>query len=611
MRYISSLALLAPLVSARPPFKGVFLEKNSDLLPSYDYVVVGAGAAGLTVANRLSEDAATTVLVIEAGVFDKNEDYVTIPGLAGGAVGTVYDWNTTYAATESVANRAISIPQGRVVGGSTKLNRMVFDRGSRSDYDRWETLGNTGWGWDSLLPYFKKNEKYTPPNEYMVSEYNATFDASAHGSDGYMHVSYAPFVWPTTKTFIDAVKEVGISISEDQANGNALGGFYCPHNQDPTTETRSSAREAYWNTVETRTNLHLITGQQVTRVLTSAKNNAVCVTGVEYAPAKDQPTSSVKVNKEAILAAGAIFTPQILQVSGIGDPAHLSSINVSTVVDLPAVGHNFHDHVLLTTVNSINAPLVQSNLTSNATFAAESLELFKSQQAGPYTDPTAAFLVFLPLNNFTTEAATIHEQAVSQDPAAFLPSDTPAESLKGYQAQHDLLNAKIITPESAVLEYIWADGAVVVGLEHPYSRGSVKAASASTFDAPIADAGFLTNPLDLAILVEGVKYMRTLMKTNALATFQPFEVLPGANVTSDEDLGNFIRQSASTLFHPAGSCMLGAREEGGVVDSELKVYGINGLRVVDASMMPLLPASHTMTTVYAVAEKAADIIKGI
>ncbi|KAF7558168.1 hypothetical protein G7Z17_g105 [Cylindrodendrum hubeiense] len=613
---VSKLAAIAAVLSvpgalASPYFAGQYRANAQQLLTAYDYVVVGGGAAGLTVANRLSEDSDVTVLVIEAGVLDANEDIVTIPGLAGGAIGTKYDWNLTYTVSESLGGRNVSLPQGKVVGGSTKLNRMVFDRGSKSDYDRWATLGNKGWSWDTLLPYFKKNEKFTPPSDAIVAEYNVTFDATAHGTSGNMHSTYSPFFWPTTKNIVAAIKELNIGISNDQANGNAIGGYFCPHNQDPVSVTRSSAREAYYNKVTTRKNLHLITGRQVTRIITKKTSSAVKVTGVEFAASEKAARETVSVKKEAILAAGAIHTPQILQLSGIGDSATLSSIKVSKVVDLPGVGQNFHDHVLLAVVNVISAPLTGNNLTSNATFAAEARAQYDNQKTGPLSSPTGDFLAFLPLSIYSKESTSIHAKAVDQDGATFLPAGTPAEVIKGYKSQQKVLNDKLSSKDSAALEFIWADGVFVLGLQHPYSRGSVKASSASVFDAPIADAGFLRNPLDVTLLAEGVRFARTIAATSAIAPLQPFEVVPGVNVTSDADLEQFIRSSASTLFHPAGSCKMGKREEGGVVDGQLKVYGVQGLRVVDASVIPLLPASHTMTTVYAIAERAADIIKGV
>ncbi|KAG5660275.1 hypothetical protein KAF25_003797 [Fusarium avenaceum] len=582
--------------------------QDANVRAEYDYIIVGAGASGLTVANRLTEDPAITVLVIEAGDFDKNEDFMTIPGLAGGAVGTKYDWNLTYPATSSLNGRNISAPLGKVVGGSTKLNRMVFDRGSKADYDRWAELGNGDWQWKTLLPFFKKTEKFTPPTAEIKKEYGVTTDPSAHGSSGHIDSSYSSFFWPTTKNLVQAVGELDIDVAADQANGNAIGGYFCPHNLDPKTVTRSSAQD-YYSAVSQRKNLQLLASHQVTRIVTKKSGSSVTATGVEYAKDRTSTKKTVKAKREVILAAGSIHTPQILQVSGIGDPALLSSINVPLVVDLAAVGQNFHDHVLLAVVNTITAPLQTGNLTSNATFAAEARAQYDQQKKGPLTSPTGDFLLFLPLSNYTSAASNIHKQAASQDGAKFLPSNTPAEVIKGYKKQQKVLNDKLLDTKSAILEVIWSDGVAVLGLQHPYSRGSVKAKSSNIFDSPEANPEFLKNPLDVAILAEGVRFARKLSGAPSIKSLKPVELVPGATVTSDDDLEQFIRSSASTLFHPAGSCKIGSRSEGGVVDEKLRVYGLKGLRIVDASVIPLLPATHTMTTVYAIAEKAADLIK--
>ncbi|KAF1842741.1 GMC oxidoreductase [Cucurbitaria berberidis CBS 394.84] len=604
-----AIALSIPEVSAHPLFSGKVVSR-ADLLPEYDYVVVGAGTSGLTVANRLTEQKNVNVLVIEAGDLDKNEDFVTIPGLAGGAAGTKYDWNVTYTANEGLGGRKVPIPQGKIVGGSSKLNRLIFDRGSKSDYDGWESLGNKGWNFAGLLPYFKKNEKFTPPTKEIAAQYDIKNDLKNHGDKGYMQTTFSPFFWPTTKNIVKATKALGIPIN-DQATGNAIGGFFCPHNQDPVTVTRSSADEAYYDTAVKRQNFHVITGQQVSRIVTKKSNGAVKVTGIEFASSASAKRQSVKVKQEAIIAAGALFTPQLLQVSGIGDPALLKTINVTTVVELPAVGHNLHDHVLLAVANTLNTTLITSgSLRSNATFAAEARKQYDTEKKGPLTSPTGDFLLFLPLQTYSNATSAIASQAKAGKASASLPSDTPPEVAKGYQAQYASLNEKLVAKDSAILEIIWGDGTVILGLQHPYSRGSVKAASSSVFDAPLADVGFLRNPIDVALLREGIHFARRLVKTEGITELKPVEVAPGANVTSDADLDAFIRRSSSTLFHPAGSCKMGPKDQGGVVDSELKVYGVEGLRIVDASVMPILPAAHTMTTVYAVAEKAADIIRG-
>lgn len=254
--------------------------------------------------------------------------------------------------------------------------------------------------------------------------------------------------------------------------------------------------------------------------------------------------------------------------------------------------------------------LTQSSL-QNATLAAQARQEYDAHRKGPYSSPTGDFLLFLPVSTYSNATAEIYTRAIAGNASISLPADTPAEVLKGYQVQYNSLNNRLLSNESGNLEIIWGDGAMILGLQHPYSRGSVKASSASIFDPPIADSGFLRNPLDVALLREGIRFARRFITSPSLAVLNPTEIAPGAAVTSNEDLEKFIRGGASTLYHPAGSCKMGPREEGGVVDAELKVYGVTGLRIVDQSVFPQLPASHTMTTAYGVAEKAADIIRGL
>lgn len=204
---------------------------------------------------------------------------------------------------------------------------------------------------------------------------------------------------------------------------------------------------------------------------------------------------------------------------------------------------------------------------------------------------------------YSNATAKIHDQILRQNSTAYLPKDAPAEVKRGYQRELKILNEKLEANDSAMLELLWADGAIVLGLQHPYSRGSINAVSANVFGGVVADAGFLRNPLDVTMLTEGVHFVRKLMSTSAMSSLAPFELVPGANVTSDAALEQYIRSSAETLYHPAGSCKMGAREDGGVVGQDLKVHGIQGLRILDASIMPLVPATHLMTTIYAVAEK--------
>jgi choline dehydrogenase-like flavoprotein len=344
-------------------------------------------------------------------------------------------------------------------------------------------------------------------------------------------------------------------------------------------------------------------------VITESTHYGPKVTGVEFAESSIAPRVTVDVDMEAILAAGSIHSPQILQLSGIGEPALLEQHNISTVANVPGVGRNLQDHPLLYVGYGFDFPLSTNNLTDNTTFAAEALQQYYSEHTGPYSSANGDFLVFLPVKNYTNQSASIYQQALAQDPTAYLEADIPESVVAGYVAQHKLLVDGVNAEDQAVLEFIWDDGSIYLGLEHPFSRGSVRLASADPFDAPIADSAFLHNPLDLTFLVEAVKYTRRIVDTSAFKPFNPIYTNPPANVTSDDDIEDFVRGNMATFYHPAGTCKAGPFEEGGVVDEQFRVYGVHGLRVVDASVFPLLPSTHTQASVYAVAEMAADAIK--
>ncbi|KAG8627358.1 hypothetical protein KVT40_004841 [Elsinoe batatas] len=572
---------------------------------SYDYVIVGGGASGLTVANRLTENPSIKVLVIEAGDFDQAEDFITIPALAGGAVGTKYDWNLSYVATPEVNNRALSIPQGRVVGGSTVLNRMLLHRGSAFDYDRWAALGNAGWGWQDLLPFFKKSESFTPPNRYIASQFGVQFDPAAHGTQGRIPASYSPYFYPSTKNYADGSRELGIRIPRDSQNGKPLGAYYMTHAQDPRTVKRVSARNGYYDTAAQRTNLQLIPNTRVTKIVL----NGTTATGVEFAASANAPRQTVVASREVILAAGSIHTPQLLQLSGIGPASLLTQNGITPVVDLP-VGYGFHDHVMIPIVHSTNLFPTSALLQSNQTFAAEARRQYDTQKTGPYSSATGDILLFLPTVNFTSASATLNRRAAAQDPNDFLAADTPESYRKAYAAHHAQLVKTLASPDAAMIEAIPADGTILVAVEQPFSRGSVKIQSSNPFDAPLIDSGYLKNPLDLEIFIEAIKFARKLFSTKAFAVTNPVELVPGANVNDTAALEAFVRNSVTTVYHPVGSAHIGKRKEGGVVDTQLRVYGVQRLRVVDASVFPLVPACHTQGTVYAVAEKAAAIISG-
>ncbi|XEU97442.1 hypothetical protein FSHL1_002728 [Fusarium sambucinum] len=594
MRYaILSLLALGGSVRADPRYAHV--EKAQSL--DYDYVIVGGGVGGVTLANRLTETGEFQVLLLEAGSLDQGEDFIVTPGQVGNGAGTKYDWNITSTSSKAFAGRELALPMGRGVGGSSLINQMVYTRGTKGDFDRWEQLGNKGVNWDLMLKNFKLAETFTPPDPSIIAEYNVTWDPESHGFEGYVHSTYSPFFWPSTHNAVQAARELGIPIVPDGQSGNGAGGFYMTHSQKPVENTRSSARAGYYDRAAGRTNLHLLQNAHATKVVFDGKR----AVGVEYGTKAGASRQIVRAKKEVILSAGALHTPQILQLSGIGKASALSTLGIKKVVDLPAVGQNLQDHPLLATVFALELPLSSANLTSNQAFADEAAKLYQTQRTGPLANPGGEFIMFLPTSNFTDTGDQLVQKAKSQSVEKLLPG-TPKEVRTGYKKQHQILTDGLTANNLTPLEVFWNDGAIVLGLEHPFSRGQVTLKSADPFAAPKIDLGSLSNPIDMAILVEGVRFARRFIETKAMSSASPFEIVPGQNVTSTADIEAHIRENVATFAHYAGTASMGPRNEGGVVDSSFRVYGVTGLRIVDASVIPLLPAAHTSSTVYALAE---------
>ncbi|KAH6709669.1 hypothetical protein BKA61DRAFT_614774 [Leptodontidium sp. MPI-SDFR-AT-0119] len=604
--------LLLQTVAGRVAFPGRIITR-AESLDSYEYVIVGGGTSGLVVANRLSENPKTTVLIIEAGDFDQNEDFITIPAitsgnipaLGGGPRGSKYDWNLTGIPQADLQGRSVPTPAGKVIGGGTVLNGMVFHRGSKSDYDRWQELGNPGWSFDGLLPYFKKSETFTPPDPDLA-DWKIKYNPASHGFKGFVQSSFPRFVWPSTKNYIKSMLELNIPVLGDPAGGNATGASWFTLSLDPRDETRSTAEGFY---TPQRPNLHLLTHYQVTKLHMNSKGSRTAVMGVEYSAAENEKTYSVTASKDVILAAGTLHTPQILLLSGIGDTRHLSSVGIKAVVDLPGVGANYQDHLLLVTAQSIEISINTGNFT-NATWNAEQRALYDQRKKGPYTTVGGNVFAFLPLSTISNNTAAIIAQASAQSPEQHLAPNTHPSIISGFAAQKELLTRGLHSPAVADLEFILGDSIIIPGLHQPYSRGRVFINSTSAFDPPVIDPRYLSNPIDTARLVEGVRYARKIQATNALQEIKVRDLFPGPTTQTDEQLAAFVVAGVNTLHHHSGTASMLPRELGGVVDSKLRVYGVEGLRIVDASVFPMVPAAHIQATVYAVAEKAADIIKG-
>ncbi|OHE96322.1 GMC oxidoreductase [Colletotrichum orchidophilum] len=586
----------------------------------YDYIIVGGGTSGLVVANRLSEDPAKTVLVVEYGDF-ANTINVTVPYFA------TYDqsarlYNVTSVPQAHLDNRTSRLRIGAVVGGSSAVNGMAWDRGSEADYDAWEALGNPGWGWTTLVKYFQKSSTFAPPPDEYVEEYGYEWSHNSYG-DGPIQVGFPAWQWPESALMAQAwAQDIKVPILKDGADGDNVGIAWLPQNSGGPNATRSTAETAYFDPVSTRKNIHLL----VRHYGAAIKFEGNTTTGVVIG-CRDGSGTKFLESRNVVLAAGAVHTPQLLQLSGIGPEKLLNSLDIELVVDLPGVGANFQDHPAIFMVYDFaNDTSLNPTLMTNETFYNASWVEYEANRTGPHSHAWGNRVVFTSLKDLDPENyQAIADAVTAQDPLQHLPqvyADNPA-LVRGFTCQREVLRTEFLDPKAGVMEFTFGGAeSVPVALQKPLSRGTITINSTNPNPGSSvgADSGgvridfnTLSNPIDTIILLRAVAKARAFMASPSVETLAAVEITPGPGVASDAEIEAVMRESwlSSSFDHPVGTAAMMPRHLGGVVDSGLRVYGVEGLWVVDASIMPLLPAAHTQATVYAVAEYAADLIKGV
>jgi choline dehydrogenase len=524
----------------------------------YDYVIVGGGTAGCVLANRLSQDARTRVLLLEAGGRD-NYLWIHIP------VGYLYcmnnprtDWMMRTDDEPGLNGRSLAYPRGRVLGGCTAINGMIYMRGQAADYDHWRQLGNAGWGWDDVLPYFRKSEdSFRGASEF-------------HGVGGEWTVARQRLHWDILEAFRDAAAEIGIPRRDDFNDGNNEGSGYFEVNQ--RNGIRWTAAKAFLRPVHSRQNLRVVTGALVTGVTIEGGR----ATGVRYTRGGSEQVA--RADHQVIIAAGAINSPKLLELSGIGDPEVLSRYGIAVRHALPGVGRNLQDHLQIRTVFRVTGARTLNQL-ANSRLGKISMALeYALFRRGPMSMAPSQLGIF-----------SRSDEAVETPDLEYHIQPLSAEKL-----------GDPLHPFPAVT--------VSVCNLRPESRGACHIRSPDSADQPAIRPNYLSTQRDRDVAIRAVRQARRLAGAAALRRYNPQEIRPGPTATADADLLRAIGNIATTIFHPVGTCRMGS-DGNAVVDDRLRVRGLDGLRVVDASIMPTITSGNTASPVVMIAEKARDLIR--
>jgi len=523
-----------------------------------DFIVVGAGSAGCAVAARLSEDPATRVLLLEAGGEDRNR-WIHIPlGFGKTFADPSVNWCYETEPDPGASNRRVFWPRGKVLGGSSSINGMVYIRGQAEDFDHWRQLGNTGWSFEDVLPYFKRAEHQTRGADAF------------HGTDGPLCVSDVPDRHPICEAFIQGAMELGFSRNDDFNGATQEGVGY--HQTTTRKGRRCSTAVGYLRPAMERPNLQVMTGALTEKIVFDGRR----VTGVTFR--QDGRVITACAGCEVILCGGAVNSPQLLMLSGIGPQEHLAELGIPVVHHLPGVGQSLQDHYSAPIKLKCRMPItVNDVMQSNVRKLKVGLQymLFKNGPLAMGTSPAALF------------ARTRPELASPDIKCSISPfsADRPQDGLHPFS------------------------GFTMIAYQlRPESRGQIKLKSAAPADPPAVYPNYLATETDQRTVVAGLKLCRQLLANPHLQHFIQSEFLPGVTVQTDEELLDFARQRGGTVYHPTSTCKMG-NDPMAVVDPELRVHGVEGLRVADASIMPTVVSGNTNAATIMIGERAADMAR--
>ncbi|EHK19553.1 uncharacterized protein TRIVIDRAFT_46709 [Trichoderma virens Gv29-8] len=567
------------------------LQSLASQADTYDYIIVGAGTSGLLLANRLTEDGSLNVAIIDPGADERNNPNVANPLTWLGLSGTSVDWTYSSAPQKYVGGRVLTYDAGKGIGGTSLINGMTYIRGDRAEFDAWEELNPaSGWNWDTMLQYYKKVERFFPPLEWQ-EDVGALYEDEYHGFSGELNVGFNPVL--LNGSFYDDAKEtwgnLGQPLIKDVNSGYQAGFDVWPQTLDPVTNTRCDSATAFYWPVQDRPNLTLLNGT-VSRILWKPnKVKTLDASGVEYIT-PDGQHKTVSAVKEVILSAGALRTPLILELSGVGNPSRLNNLGIKAVVDLPGVGENM-----------IDQPNNALSYSANSSF--------------PGYAPYATFVNATSLfgDSFTLISAATKQllpswaQQIANETGGALKAKAIEKLL---QVQYDLIFKKGVTIAEILSTASGTATFSAYWTTLPFSRGSVHLSSADDINTPVIDPRFMSIGYDMIVQIAIGRLSAKFWNSPPLSATVQSEAQQGTPSPDDtwDQWENFTVSHMVSNSHPLGTTAMLPRKLGGVVDPQLRVYGTTNVRVVDASVIPMQISGHLTATLYAIAERASDFI---
>ncbi|KAL8725973.1 MAG: hypothetical protein Q9166_007006 [cf. Caloplaca sp. 2 TL-2023] len=602
------------------------------LSTKFTHLIIGGGTAGLVVATRLAENKNLVIGVLEAGPSAYDHRGINVPGRFGETLDTEYDWQFATVPQPGLNGRAIPWARGKVLGGSSALNFMTWNRACKEDYDAWEELGNKGWGWDSLLPFFKKSERLHESTKEHQLINQSHFDSKFHGTDGPIQTAYSTHYGASHQHWHKTLQSLGVDINRSHFSGSNVGAWTSLTSVEPERRERSYSATAYYRPNAGRLNLVLLTGATVQELLLEFTDNEWTVKGARFI--YQEKDYSINVEREVVVCAGSVQSPQLLELSGIGNAGILREAGIAVKVDNPAVGENLQDHLMTCMVYEIEPSIpTPETLRTDPTAAKAANREYEISRTGIRTTIPSS-VAYLPFSHYlnpdnlkkigdsmappTTRANSKLRVTKSRE-EILARRFTHDQNLGQIEFNFDLSNYSAVFKSQPGKKY----ATMLQMLQYPFSCGSIHiprmkegGKSTTVDDKPIIDPRYYAGnggKIDLEMMAAAQKFADKIVSSKPLADIIIGRVWPPApkdGNKEEEDFTEWVKDNTITDWHPVGTCAMGGKgiEDGYVVDERLRVHGVKGLRVVDASIMPLQISAHLQATVYAIGEKGASMI---